>query len=156
MAFESTSTPLSNHSSRITYSCIRCSDRKVRCDRQNPCGTCIKRNVQCTFRSPPPSRRKERRNRDGTLKDKLERYEALFQRLGVDADVLPEGSRVERDHVDDGSKIAMTDDVLQLPTPASTTTNYERAITTSQILHGQERSKFITKYVELLLALPLC
>ena len=136
-------------SSRPTYSCIRCSDRKVRCDRQNPCSTCVKHNVQCLFRRLPSPRRKQKRVKDGNLKDKLKRYEALLQKQGVDPDGLPNTSEAGQHRPISGSQDPMTEDALQVPTPASTATEVERSITTSQLLRDQGRSKFVDKWVHL-------
>ena len=133
-------------SSRPTYSCVRCADRKVRCDRQNPCSACLRHDVQCVFRAPPPPRRKQKRAQDGNLKDRLKRYEALFQNLGVDPNGVGTSSQAEqRRRTIIGSEIDMMEGEVPLPTPASTATEPERSITTSQVLHGQGRSKVVDK-----------
>lgn len=135
----------SSLSSRPSYSCIRCSDRKVRCDRQNPCKACVKHNVQCVFRAPPPPRRKKKRVKDVSLKEKAKRYEALLQKLGVDSNEPPNRSEAEQHNTISGIETAVTEDALHLPTPSSTTTELKRSITTSQLLHGQGRSKLVDK-----------
>ncbi|KAJ5725536.1 C6 transcription factor [Penicillium malachiteum] len=33
----------------MSRSCLRCHERKVRCDREHPCGRCIQANVECFF-----------------------------------------------------------------------------------------------------------
>ena len=133
-----TSSSLSN---RPTYSCIRCSDRKVRCDRQNPCSTCIKHDVQCLFRTVAPRRKKLKRVK---LKDKLGRYEALLQQLGADPDrqSMPE---TEQCRIIGSSEAVMTENASQVQNPVSNDTEKERSITTSQLLQGQGRSKLIDK-----------
>ena len=130
-------------SSRPTYSCVRCSDRKVRCDRQYPCGACLKHNVQCLFRMPPSPRRKKKRVKEGTLRDKLVRYEVLLQKLGVDPNELPNTSEAE-DRTIGGSETT-TVDTLQLLTLASTTAETEQSITKSQLLQGQGGSNLVDK-----------
>lgn len=42
-------------------SCLRCSQRKVRCDKVHPCSICVKAGVQCTF--PGPKRTRQTLNR---------------------------------------------------------------------------------------------
>lgn len=37
---------------RIISSCLECRRRKLKCDRGNPCNTCVKNNRQCHFISP--------------------------------------------------------------------------------------------------------
>lgn len=132
-------------SNRSTYSCVRCSDRKVRCDRQNPCGACLRHDVQCVYQAPPPPRRKQRRAHEGTLRDKLKRYEVLFQNLGIDPNGLPSTSRPEQGRMVVDTEVDMTEGEVLLPTPASTATEPERPITTSQVLRGQGRSKVVDK-----------
>lgn len=38
-------------------SCTRCNQRKVRCDKRNPCNACIKAEVQCNYPGPKRARR---------------------------------------------------------------------------------------------------
>lgn len=143
MAPKSTILASSAPPSRSTYSCVRCSDRKVRCDRQTPCSTCVKHNVQCIFRVPPPPRRKQKRAKDESLKTKLKRYEALLQKLGVDPNELSNTSEDEHCHTAHGSRVVIADDTVSLRTPASSSTWLKRFINTSQLLHGQERTKMV-------------
>lgn len=42
-------------------SCLRCAQRKVRCDRVVPCSNCIKHESICEFPQPRTERRKRRR-----------------------------------------------------------------------------------------------
>ena len=158
MASESTTLASTSPSSRAAaaYACVRCSDRKVRCDRQSPCSACVRHNVQCVFRAPLPPRRRKKRVESDILKDKLKHYEALFQRLGLDPNGLPNTSEAQESRTISGSGIAGTEDLLRLPTPASTTTELERRITTSQLLHGQGKSKFVDKSVHLPQSLLVC
>ncbi|KAJ6087236.1 hypothetical protein N7467_006150 [Penicillium canescens] len=41
-------------------SCVVCHNRKVKCDRQDPCSNCAKADVECIYRAPPPPRRRKR------------------------------------------------------------------------------------------------
>lgn len=43
------------------FSCLRCFERKVRCDKSHPCANCVKSNVECVFRIPSAPRRKKKR-----------------------------------------------------------------------------------------------
>ena len=147
---KSTALTSSSPPRRPTYSCVRCSDRKVRCDRQNPCSTCVKHNVQCLFRALPPPRKRQKRVKEGNLKDQLKRYEELFQGLGVDPNKPPtSSSEAEQRRAVTSSEVSMTEDSLQVPTPASTVTEAERPITTPLLLQDQGRSKLVDKWVYL-------
>ena len=145
MSAKSTILTSSSPSSRQTYSCVRCSDRKVRCDRQNPCSACVKHNFQCVFRPPPPPRRKQKRIEDDNLRHKLKRCEALLQELGIDPNGSPKTSEAEQRRLINGSEAATTEITMQMPMPASTAPEIERSITTPQLLLGQERSQFVDK-----------
>jgi hypothetical protein len=76
--------PSSNFPSRPTYSCIRCADRKVKCNRERPCSACVKHNVDCVFNTSQPPRKRHKRVIDQVLTDRLRHYEALLQEHGID------------------------------------------------------------------------
>jgi hypothetical protein len=77
-------------STRPTFSCIRCAERKVKCDRQKPCGPCVKHNVDCIYNASKPLRKKTKRVKVQVLADRLSQYEALLQRHGIDRSELPD------------------------------------------------------------------
>jgi hypothetical protein len=135
----------SSPSSRPTYSCVRCSDRKVKCDRQKPCSACVKHNVQCVFRPLQPPQKRHKRVKDDIFSDRLKRYEALLQEQGIDPNGLPDISESEQRRKPGRSEVAVPENGLQLPTPASITSELERSTTKTQLLHGQGRSKFVDK-----------
>lgn len=94
---------------RPVYSCIRCSDRKVKCDRQNPCGSCTKHDVKCEFR-PLNARKPTKRARDDNpLRERMKKYEQLLKEQGIDPNVLPTPESLPRDE--------------ETPDPASRTEN---------------------------------
>ncbi|KAJ5999041.1 hypothetical protein N7451_006851 [Penicillium sp. IBT 35674x] len=70
------------------YSCVVCHNRKVKCDRKEPCSNCAKANVECLYRSPPPPRRRKR-ERDASGNASREREKSLRQ-------MTPEPSRVDQ------------------------------------------------------------
>jgi hypothetical protein len=80
---------------RATFSCIRCAERKVKCDRQKPCGACVKHNVDCVFHVSKPPRKKAKRVKVQVLADRLNQYEALLQRHGIDRSELPDSGNHE-------------------------------------------------------------
>lgn len=43
------------------FSCLRCFERKVKCDKNHPCNNCVKSNVECNFRIPSAPRRKKKK-----------------------------------------------------------------------------------------------
>jgi hypothetical protein len=78
-----------NPPSRITFACIRCAERKVKCDRQRPCSACTKHNAECVFNDTKPTRKRQRRVKVQALADRLNQYEALLQEHGIDTKQLP-------------------------------------------------------------------
>jgi len=64
------------------YSCQACHKRKVKCDRQQPCSTCRKGNVDCVYLVPAPPRRRKRSD-EKNLRAKLRRYEEHLKRAGI-------------------------------------------------------------------------
>jgi hypothetical protein len=88
---ETATSGIAKTSTRPTFSCVRCAERKVKCDRQKPCGACVKHNVDCVFQVSKPPRKKAKRVKVQVLADRLNQYEALLQRHGIDRSELPEG-----------------------------------------------------------------
>lgn len=71
-------------SSKITrgHSCVLCQQRKVKCDRRQPCSNCVKARVECVASAPPaPRRRKKIPTSD--LAARLQRCEDLLKKHGV-------------------------------------------------------------------------
>lgn len=76
---ESASTP------KITrgHSCVLCFHRKVKCDGQRPCSTCIKARAECITKAPTGPRRRRVQVSKGDLLARLRRYEELLESHGV-------------------------------------------------------------------------
>ncbi|KAJ5601392.1 hypothetical protein N7510_010926 [Penicillium lagena] len=71
----------SSATARNKRSCRRCNERKVRCDRINPCGACVKAGNLCVF--PQPKRKPRTLNRPpvGVLLTRLRELETEVHRL---------------------------------------------------------------------------
>ena len=137
---------MSNASDRPTkaFSCIRCFERKVKCDKQNPCTNCAKSQVECVFRVPPPPRRRKKRLQEDALLERLRKCEDLLKSKGISVDGTPsttespdlatDGSTVPpNDTTDDFAKAVSHFDVLpQFP-----------ASKNGQLLVNQGKSRFI-------------
>jgi hypothetical protein len=59
--------------------CIFCQQRKVKCDRQNPCASCTKARVTCTYRTRRAPRRHQSRATEVSLRARLGRLEELLK-----------------------------------------------------------------------------
>lgn len=78
-----------------SFSCLKCQQRKVKCDKRDPCSTCSKTRVECVFRAPAPPRRRKRKNSpEADLAARLKRYEELLKGYGANLDAM-DGSDVE-------------------------------------------------------------
>lgn len=65
------------------YSCVRCFERKVKCDKNHPCSGCIRSKVECVFRIPAAPRRKKKRPEGDTVLNRLKQYEQLLESKGI-------------------------------------------------------------------------
>lgn len=86
--------------------CVRCQQRKVKCDRKFPCSHCIKHQVQCVPAALLP-RQRRRRFPERVLLDQLRRYEDLLRQHNVAFEPLLQDaaqSKIPRDDAD-GDKL---------------------------------------------------
>ncbi|KAI1388153.1 putative C6 transcription factor [Hypoxylon trugodes] len=65
------------------YSCLLCRQRKIKCDRHNPCSNCVKSEKQCSFVPPVRGKRKRTKPHREGLHAKLKRYEDLLRSYGA-------------------------------------------------------------------------
>lgn len=71
-------------SSKVTLTCEQCRQRKIRCDKAYPCGTCQRSHIECTLvhRQRLPRGRVGTDNpKDAGLKDRVARLENLIADL---------------------------------------------------------------------------
>ncbi|KAF2807396.1 mitogen-activated protein kinase [Mytilinidion resinicola] len=138
-----TATSLSSAShGRPTYSCIRCADRKVKCDRQTPCSACVKHKVDCVFNHSQPPRKRQKRINDQILTDRLKHYEALLQEQGIDPSKLPDTPDSEPRR-SSGHTAAVATKESQLQSPFSIEIESNRSTRRTQSGHGHGRFKFV-------------
>ena len=64
----------------VERSCLRCHQRKVRCDKRSPCGSCVRANTACQY--PGPNRVK-RRAPKVTQTDVMARLESLERSIAA-------------------------------------------------------------------------
>lgn len=95
---EHLTTPQRHQQNKPVFACIRCSDRKVKCNRQSPCDTCTKHGVECVFRPPRVGRKRRTLVKDNAKDERLNQYEALLRQHGIDPNgALAAGSSQESD-----------------------------------------------------------
>jgi hypothetical protein len=72
---------------RQKHSCSTCARRKVKCDRQEPCTSCIKTKTECHYLAAPNSLPRRRKRQDAPQEDlfaRVQRYEELLKRNNID------------------------------------------------------------------------
>ena len=80
----STSDPARTKPAKV-YSCSRCFERKIRCDKQQPCTACKRSGHEddCAFRIPAKPRRNKKRTQEELLLARLKKCEDLLKANGI-------------------------------------------------------------------------
>ena len=133
-------------SSKPTFACTRCAERKVKCDRKRPCSACMNHKVDCVFQPPRPPQKRHRQIKNQILTDRLQYYETLLQEQGIDPSKLPDtpGSDPRR-RPSQTVAVAEVPKELQLQTQSSIESEASGSVSKTQVIHGQGRSMFVDK-----------
>lgn len=67
-------------------SCLRCNERKVRCDRNHPCGRCLQAKAECSFPENKRAPRKLNRPPIATILGQLKELKQEVERLRASSD----------------------------------------------------------------------
>ncbi|KAI1468562.1 putative C6 transcription factor [Daldinia caldariorum] len=76
-------TPLGAEGDLKSYSCVICRQRKVKCDRRNPCSNCVKAEKPCDYVAPVRGKRKRTKPPKESLHAKLKRLQELLKSYGA-------------------------------------------------------------------------
>ncbi|KAH7166408.1 mitogen-activated protein kinase [Dactylonectria macrodidyma] len=136
------SSPPPNPPSKPAFSCIRCAERKVKCDRQVPCTACVNRKTDCVFQPPRPPRRRRRQLKDQVLTDRLKYYETLLHEKGIDPNKPPETPGPSEQREPSQTRTAAPNE-FHLHTPSSIQSEASGSVSKTQVIHGQGRSIFV-------------
>lgn len=99
---ESVLTENVQHGSQLKpYSCLICRQRKIKCDRRDPCSNCTKSEKRCSFVPPVRGKRKVTKSRREGLHAKVKRYEELLKSYGATV----EPTEHDHEHYDDDSDV---------------------------------------------------
>ncbi|KAI9705371.1 MAG: hypothetical protein M1820_005201 [Bogoriella megaspora] len=139
---DTAASPSSNGSSRPTLSCVRCVHRKVKCDRQRPCSSCVKHKVDCVFNPPQPLRKRAKRVKVQVLEDRLKHYEALLQEHGVDSSELLANPKPSS-YVKSNQTVLVDSEETGSREYSTVEADTTRHAFKPQIIRGQERFKFV-------------
>ncbi|KAF2655831.1 hypothetical protein K491DRAFT_598281 [Lophiostoma macrostomum CBS 122681] len=130
-----------------TYACVRCSDRKVKCNREVPCSACVRHRALCIYRPPKAPRRKKTHAPHDQLVERLRRYEHLLQERGID----PEPPRSidnpeEIPPIEQGptpAASAETAGVAQSPMPVSAPSEPRATIFKPEVIQGRSGTRLV-------------
>ncbi|PVH78804.1 hypothetical protein DL98DRAFT_572886 [Cadophora sp. DSE1049] len=93
------------------HPCVLCQQRKVKCDRNEPCANCVKARVDCISPSTLPPKKRKKRFPEAELLARLRRYEDHLRAYGADIDAINAGGIVPlpvpaAKSLDDGAEAA--------------------------------------------------
>ena len=108
----STQEQLGSDAGMKSHSCLRCRQRKVKCDRHTPCSNCARAGKDCSFVPPVRGKRKRTKVPREGLHAKLRRYEELLKSYG--ANIEPSEAGADDSDLEAGSElgIEMTEDTI--------------------------------------------
>ncbi|KIX03892.1 uncharacterized protein Z518_07445 [Rhinocladiella mackenziei CBS 650.93] len=126
------------------YSCIRCFERKVKCDKQNPCSNCVKSKVDCVFRIPPAPRRRKKRPQEELLLARLKKCEDLLKSKGISIDSpdIPGPSSTSPTDTVPGASHNLPDAVLR-GSQAEFYASPDTTVKSGQLIVDHGKSRFI-------------
>lgn len=103
------------------FACTLCVQRKVKCDKHQPCLSCRKSQLQCSYRATPPPQRRKRKidNSSQILLDKLQSHETILRSAGLLFETFDDSNEGVNDH--DGGGDEAIDNRLGLSLPAEPT-----------------------------------
>lgn len=85
--------PDASHNRR-KHPCVLCQQRKVKCDRNEPCNNCTRARVECISPSTLPPKRRKKRFPEAELLARLRKYEDHLRGYGADIDAINGGGIV--------------------------------------------------------------
>lgn len=135
LTMDSPASSPSASSARPTFACIRCSERKVRCDKQSPCNSCVRHNVECIFRPPKLLRKRQECAIDKRILSRLKRYETILREKGIDPNKISNIPEEEQEHESSHAEVAHTPWTL----------SPEAKVFKPKLLHGQNGTELVDK-----------
>lgn len=129
------------------FSCTRCFERKVKCDRQSPCLNCLRSKTDCIFRVPPAPRRRKKQPHGDFLLAHLKDYQHTLRGHGIGTEApvtLAQAQASSSNRGDQGSFLDHHGSTSSTETVRST----EAFITsdsrqTGQLIVDQGKSRFV-------------
>lgn len=79
----------------VERSCIRCHERKVRCNKTVPCSACTKANAQCCYPGPEKTKRRSQRWKQSQLYARLDNLERVLRGVSEPTHVEKDTSQLD-------------------------------------------------------------
>ncbi|KAL2398485.1 Aurofusarin cluster transcription factor aurR2 [Exophiala dermatitidis] len=105
VGMSSSATPSATRQPAPTHACVRCSERKVKCDKKHPCTACLRFDFECVYRPLGPRKTRKQSTPNRVLIQRLRRYESMLQGQRVDAGANDGTPTARGEHaLEDGSQ----------------------------------------------------
>ncbi|OJD23947.1 hypothetical protein ACJ73_04699 [Blastomyces percursus] len=130
--------------SSMPYSCVLCYQRKVKCDRHDPCSACVKAGASCTFRAPPAPRRRKKNSPESALLSRLKRYEGILRSHGINFDGAEDGTQETPKPSSSGPAADGLDEATNLPVRTKNNNNTDQAREAGELVTAEGKSKYFT------------
>jgi hypothetical protein len=127
-----------------SFSCLACRQRKVKCDRRNPCSNCIKAAKQCSFIPPVRGKPKRRKAPKEGLHAKLKRYEEMLKSYGAKIEPPDDGNISDVETMSDAD-VEMAEDAESRDESRGGHFAYNK--TKTRLITKNGSSKYLDKYV---------
>lgn len=123
-----------------TWNCLACKRRKVRCDRKQPCGNCVRRGAECVF---PTSGRVPRRIERETTTDRSRHRgrSQLIGRLRRLEELLERETLASPSSASSGSRQTATDESVALSLSPDSVLAAAQQLQSSRIKAYNERKR---------------
>ncbi|KLJ12378.1 hypothetical protein EMPG_09543 [Blastomyces silverae] len=128
--------------SSMPYSCVLCYQRKVKCDRHDPCSACVKAGASCMFRAPPAPRRRKKNSPESALLSRLKRYEEILRNHGINFDGSQDCVQETRKTSSSGPAADAPDRGTNLP--VRTKNNMDQTKEAGELVTAEGKSKYFT------------
>ncbi|KKZ64785.1 hypothetical protein EMCG_09326 [[Emmonsia] crescens] len=136
-----TPSPSTHPGSSMPYSCVLCYQRKVKCDRHDPCSACVKARASCIFRAPPAPRRRKKALPESILLSRLRRYEEILRSHGISFDGSDDGGQESPKSFSSGLTPNM---LVHTEMPVRTKHNMDEARESGELVTAEGKSKYFT------------
>jgi hypothetical protein len=125
------------------FACLLCRQRKVKCDRNEPCANCVKAKTACSFVPPAPSRRRIKKPPKEGLHARLSRYERILKSHGAKIDATEMQSTADESPVEGELENIPDDDITEISRSSS---SFKDKSKLPKLVSRRDKSRYLDKY----------